>query len=331
MFKFLGVVAVLAMGASPALAQSGAPTPADATQIPSPDPALPPVPQSTLGGPMTTTGAPPAGTTDPSLGMTAPPPQKPAKKEPGRGDFDAGGQARFPSGPDETGGNYKSFNWVAVDLKGRYFLLDSVTLNGNIPLAVKKPENLMTDGATVDPRMIGGMTVRLDAKVPVPKMPIIKYDTEIGLSLTGAYMREGAMLLSDKDFPLFTGDMKPGFAGALITKVKLSSLLDFSLLPAWVYQSGTMNSHKAVQVPMSLIVKLGEVVKVNADLGVYTGDDYSFSGDEGGRIYAGGALDLKIGPILAHAGAGVASLLTGGAYPTISDSIYVDLNVKYAK
>jgi hypothetical protein len=26
-----------------------------------------------------------------------------------------------------------------------------------------------------------------------------------------------------------------------------------------------------------------------------------------------------------------ASLLTGGAYPTISDSVYVDLNVKYAK
>ena len=139
------------------------------------------------------------------------------------------------------------------------------------------------------------------------------------------------MLLSDKDFPLFTGDMKPGFAGALITKVKLSSLVDFSLLPAWVYQSGSADSLSAVQIPMSLILKLGEPVKVSADLGIFTGDDYSFSGDNGGRIYAGGALDLKIGPILAHAGAGVASLLTGGAYPTISDSVYVDLNVKYAK
>lgn len=281
---------------------------------------------------MPTTGMPPTGTTDPSLGMTAPPPEKAKKKEPGRGDFDAGGQARFPGGPDETGGNFKSFNWVAVDLKGRYFLLDHVTLNGNIPLAVKKPDNLMTpEGGMVDPRMIGGMTIRLDAKVPVPKMPLIKNETEIGLSLTGAYMREGAMLLSDKDYPLFTGDLKPGFAGALITKVKLSSLLDFSLLPAWVYQSGTMKSHNAVQIPMSLIVKLADVVKVTADLGVFTGDDYSFSGDDGGRIYAGGALDLKIGPILAHAGAGVASLLTGGVYPTISDSVYVDLNVKYAK
>jgi hypothetical protein len=38
-----------------------------------------------------------------------------------------------------------------------------------------------------------------------------------------------------------------------------------------------------------------------------------------------------LGPIITHAGAGVASLLTGGAYPTIRDSVYIDLNVKYAK
>jgi hypothetical protein len=40
---------------------------------------------------------------------------------------------------------------------------------------------------------------------------------------------------------------------------------------------------------------------------------------------------VKIGPILAHAGAGVASLLTGGMYPTISDSVYIDVNAKYVK
>ena len=44
---------------------------------------------------------------------------------------------------------------------------------------------------------LGGIRVNLDAKVPVPKMPGIKYETEMGLSLTAAYMREGAMLLSD--------------------------------------------------------------------------------------------------------------------------------------
>jgi hypothetical protein len=40
---------------------------------------------------------------------------------------------RLPSGPDEVGQD-ATFNWVAVDLRGRYFLLDSVTVNGNVLL-----------------------------------------------------------------------------------------------------------------------------------------------------------------------------------------------------
>jgi len=92
-----------------------------------------------------------------------------------------------------------------------------------------------------------------------------------------------------------------------------------------------MDSHKAVQIPMSLIIKLGDAFKLSYDLGIYTGDGYSFGGSDGGRISTGGALDIKISKIAVHAGAGVASLLTGGPYPTISDSLYVDVNVKYVK
>jgi hypothetical protein len=266
-----------------------------------------------------------------------PPPEQPPaeeeeKKEPGRGDFDFGGQARFPNGPDEMG-EFASFNWVAVDLKGRYFVFDGVTINGNVPLAVIKPDELA--GGLVDPRMIGGGSVTLDAKMPTRGrfMPEQADGTEAGLILTGAYMREGAMLLSEKDFPLFVGDFKPGFAGGLRMKAKLSSVVDFSLTPQWVFQAGSSESAQAVQVPMSAIVALGETLEVSVDLGVYTGDDYTFRSSKGGRVSAGGAIDLKIGPILAHAGAGVASLGTGEAsiYPTIGDSVYVDLNVKYAK
>ena len=78
------------------------------------------------------------------------------------------------------------------------------------------------------------------------------------------------MLLSDKDYPFFAGDMKPGFAGGLVTKVKLSSLLDFALIPTWVYQSGSMESLTAVQIPMALQVGLGNVAKLNAERGIYT-------------------------------------------------------------
>jgi hypothetical protein len=282
---------------------------------------------------------PPTPTTDPSLGPAAssstetsttgeaPPPEK--KKEPGRGDFDAGGQVRFPNGPDENS-EYKSFNWIALDLKGRYYLLDQVTVDGFFPLAVKKPEAAGMGGP--EPSMIGGLQTRLEAKFKAPKMPMVPSEgTQVGLQLSLGYMREGAMLLSEKDFPLYVGDFKPGIGTGLLMKVKLSSLLDFSLVPAWVYQSGTMESLTAVQIPMSLRVALGELLKLSFDLGVYTGDDYSFSGDEGGRIATGAALTVKLGPIVLHTGAGVASLLTGGLYPSVSDSVYVDVNVKYAK
>ena len=331
--NFHRVVTLLCLASANAFAQPST----DQQPTPPATPATPATPTPTLANA-------PMPTTDPSVGpmfgapatvaeqTDAPPPEgdKPKKKEPGRGDFDAGGQARFPSGPDDMGA-YKSFNWVAADLKGRYYLLDQVYVDALIPLAVKKPETAMIGGAEVDPRMIGGFQAKLEAKMAVPKLPGIKYDTEMGLALTLGYMREGAMLLSQQDFPLFVGDFKPGVATGLLMKVKLSSIVDFSLVPAWVYQSGTMESLSAVQIPMSLRVALGSLLKVSADLGVYTGDDYSFSGDNGGRISTGGALDIKLGPIALHTGAGVASLLTGGLYPSISESVYVDVNVKYVK
>lgn len=272
---------------------------------------------------------------EPMLAPIDQPPAEPSAerdeggREPGRGDFDAGGQVRLPSGPDEMG-QYATFNWIAADLKGKYYVLDTVTVNGHLPLAVKKPD---IDG--LEAKTIGGMTMTLDARLPkwdVPFAPKAK-DTDVALVLTGAYMREGAMLLSEKDFPLFLGDFKPGVAGGLDLRVKMSSVIDVKLAPKFVYQSGTAESLSAVQLPTSLVVAVGSLIKVSADLGVFTGDDVSFKPSNGGRIYAGGALDVKLGPIIAHGGLGVASLLTGAdsMYPTISDSVYIDLNVQYAK
>jgi hypothetical protein len=262
--------------------------------------------------------------------LDAPPadeaPEEEDRDEPGRGDFDAGGQVRLPSGPDGDG-EFATFNWVAVDLVGRYFLLDWATVTGNIPLAVVKPGTLM-NGA--DPKLIGGMSVTLETTLPKLPFQPSRYETDVGILLTGAYMREGAMLLSDKDFPLFVGGFEPGFASGLAMKIELSSLVDFSLRPIYVQQGGSAGALRAVQVPTALMLALGERAVVSADLGVYTGAGFSFRGSKGGRLSTGGSLTVKIGPILAHAGAGVASLLTGGAYPTIRDSVYVDLNVKYA-
>jgi hypothetical protein len=254
-----------------------------------------------------------------------PPPPMADADAPKSGDFDAGGQVRLPSGPDEAG-KFATFNWVALDLKGRYYVLPWLTVTGNIPLAVKKPDLLMPGE---DPRLIGGFTARIEAKLSAH--PSKTSDTGLGLLLTAGYMREGALLLSEKDYPLFTGSFKPGLTTGLSIKLKLSSLVDFSTVPVVAYQAAEVGSSTAVQLPLALILQLGSLLKVSADLGVFTGDDYSFSGKNGGRISAGGALTVKLGPILAHAGAGFASLLTGGMYPTVRDSVYIDLNVKYAK
>jgi len=256
-----------------------------------------------------------------AMGQYAPPEEEKKKtKEHEAGDFDAGGQLRLPNGPDEAG-EYATFNWVAVDLKGTYWVAKSVTVNGFIPLAVKKPDMLM-NGA--DPRLIGGMMLKFDASLP---------RTRLGVTLTTAYMREGAMLLSEKDFPLFAGDFQPGISAGVVTALRLGSLLDFALVPSFAFQKGNTENLTAIQIPMSLIVKLGSLLKVSADLGVFTGDDISLRARNGGRIYAGAAIDVKIGPIAAHVGAGVASLFTdaAGPYPTMRDSVYIDINAKYVK
>jgi hypothetical protein len=277
--------------------------------------------------------ATPQSTLDPSAAISAPaPPPDNKPKEPKFGDFNAGGQARFPNGPDEAG-NFASFNWVAADLKGRLYLLKTVTVNANIPLAVKKPDTI--DMGMTDPKLFGGFTLNLDARLPIKKgaLPMMKYDTDIGAILTFGYMRDGAMLLSEKDYPKFVGNMEPGFSGALVTKLKMGSVLDFSLLPAWVYQAGEMDASQAIQVPLALGIGLGSLLKLNLELGIYTGDDYSLRAKNGGRVATGASLDIKISHILIHTGAGAASLITdaAGVYPTISDSFYVDLNAKYVK
>lgn len=294
-----------------------APTPPATPAMPS-APAMPGDPAA---------GEPPATPT--TTAADAQPAEPPAEetqepKKPGRGDFDAGAKVRLPSGPDEMG-EYATFNWVAVDAKGTYYLLDEVTISGTAPIALIKPD----DVGGVEPSTFGGFAVTLDARLPKTRFQPSTYKTDVALVVTGAYMRSGALLLSPKDFPLYVGDMEPGAILGLDTRVKLSSLVDFTLAPVWVYQSGEEESLSGVQLPMSLVLGVGELAKVSADLGVYTGDDYSFSGDEGGRIAAGGSLTVKLGPILAHAGAGTASLLTGGLYPTIKDAFYIDLDVKY--
>jgi hypothetical protein len=302
-----------------------APTMPTAPPVPAmPTPAAPAMPTAPTAP--TAPAMPPPADTGASVDKK---PDDKGEKQPKAGDFDAGGQARFPSGPDEMGA-YASVNWVAVDAKATYYLLPSVTATAVMPLAVKKPDTI--NGGMTDPSMIGGVHMKLDAWIPkLPKLPGIKYDTKMGLTLGLAYMRENALLLSDKDFPVFVGDFQPGVSTGLIMGIKLSSVVDFNLNPVLLLQKGETKNHSAIQVPVSLVLKAGSAIKLALESAVNTGDDISLRGSNGGRIMVGGSLDLKIGKIIIHTGAGLASLLTGPAYPNVTDSVFVDINAKYAK
>ena len=251
-------------------------------------------------------------------GQAEPASEPDAAKKQGKGSFDAGGQLRFPSGPDEMG-QFGTFNWVALDLKGRYFITDGVTVTGTIPLAPVKQG---------DAEVFGGFTVR----------PDVSLGGMLGVGLTLGMLRERAMLLSEKDAPIYLGDLKFGVGVGPYMKIKKFGL-DLNVAPSVVYQAGSddgMGGNTAVtaiQVPAAAAVSVGKMLKASVEVGLYTGDDFKLGAADGGRIALGAAVDIKLGKIIAHLGAGVASLITdpAGAYPSISDSIYIDLNAKFAK
>lgn len=275
----------------------------------------------------------PAGTAAPAapapVAPTTATPAAPraAPASPRRGDFDAGAQVRLPGGPDELG-QFATFNWVAVDAVGRYYLLDQVTVVGRAPIAIIHPD---TVGGTIEPATFGGVDVALRATLPRAPFQPRAHPTDVAVTVSGAYARAGAMLLGPRDYPLFAGDFQPGFTAGVDARLRLSSLVDVVTAPVFVYQRGDGEALDGVQLPLTAVVKLGAVVQLGADLAINTGDDFGFGADDGGRIALGGSLTVALGRLRAHAGAGTASLLTGGAYPTVTDGFYLDLDVRYAR
>ncbi len=257
-------------------------------------------------------GTPAAPAPAPSASASEPPP---SDDPDAKGKFNAGAQARFPSGPNNEG-KFGSFNWIAVDGKGRYNVTDFLNTQLNAPFAVKKPD---MPAPLPEASVIGGFTGR--AELGIGKT--------LGLGATLGFMRDGAFLLSEKDYPYFHGPFRFGTAVGPYLRLDMFGL-QVTLLPSVVWQAGTGT---AGQLPLTAVLKLGSLLELAADAGVFTGPQLKLGAADGGRIYAGGSVTLKIGPIVLHAGAGVASLLTDpmGVYPPIKGSIYYDVNVKYAK
>jgi hypothetical protein len=241
----------------------------------------------------------------------------PDPNKPKRGTFDAGFKLRFPSGPDDMG-EFGQFNFVALDLQGRYFLLDQLSLDGLVLLAP-----LHAEPGGLETKLFGGFLAG----------PTVNLDKQFGIDLKAGFLTEGAVLLSEKDAPIYIGDLKLAAKVGPWLKFKMGGI-ELNLLPQIVFQA-TDDKIVALQLPTSAAVSLGETLKVGLELGVYTGDDFDPRPSEGGRIAAGAAIDLKINHIRIHAGAGFATLLTddmgANGYAKIGDSVYIDLNAKYVK
>jgi hypothetical protein len=180
----------------------------------------------------------------------------------------------------------------------------------------------------LQPKLFGGFTVR-------PELALGKL---IGAGLTLGFLRERAVLLSEKDYPAYFGDLT--FAAAIGPWVKLKGFgLDFALQPSLVYQAAgdTGEAVTGLQLPVAASLSLSTLLKVAVEAGVYTGDDFALGAADGGRISLGAAVDVRLGKLIVHVGAGVASLLTSdepmslALYQSIGDSVYLDLNVKFAK
>lgn len=230
-----------------------------------------------------------------------------------QGKFNAGARVRFPNGPDEMG-EFKTFNWVAVDLQGRYNLTNLISTYLTVPLAVKHP-----DGA----KTFGGVTGRIE----------LLLGASVGAGVTVGMLRERAFLLSDKDYPAYVGDLKFGTALGPIVRLK-TSVVNLRLEPSFVYQA-TDPTTTGFQLPVVAMIRLGDMLKVSGDIGLYSGDDFKVAASDGGRLGVGAAVDIKVGSIGLHLGTGLASLLTsdemGALYPSVGKSLYFDVSLKYMK
>lgn len=227
------------------------------------------------------------------------------------GHFAAGVRLHLASGPDGT--EYKSLNFAELDLQARYNVSDLFTTYLNIPLSVKHPDGFET---------IGGGTVRGE----------LKLGSTFAVGATVGMLRDGAFLLSEKDFPAWVGDLKFGTALGPSLRLKAGAAY-LRIDPSFVYQTSDADANTGFQLPVTATLRVARMLRVSGDIGLYSGDDFKVSPSDGGRLGVGAAVDVQISSIALHLGAGFASLMTddAGLYPSVGKSLFFDVALKYVK
>ena len=233
------------------------------------------------------------------------------------GKFNAGFKVRMPSGPDETGES-AVFNWIGVDLIGRYNVTDMIGISGTMYTAPVKPD------FDPEPKIFGGFMLR----------PELRLGATVGAFVDVGFMTYGAVLLSERDIPFYVGDYELATRVGPWLKLK-ANVVYLSVQPSIVFQNGSPEKITGFQLPINAMLRAGEMLKVSADVGVYSGDDFKIGADDGGRIAIGAAVDIKVGAIALHLGAGLNSLLTsdepGALYGSVGESLYFDVAARYVK
>lgn len=239
------------------------------------------------------------------------PEQKDARVSAQAGHYAAGVRVMVGSALD------KSFNFIGLELGGRYNVSDNISVGARIPFAVKKP-----DGFAV----FGGAYARAE----------LRLGASIGAFAEAGFSKYGSALLSAQDAPIYVDalDYEGAFLLGPWVRVKAGPTY-LSFEPAFVYQLGDPEAITGVQFPVTAMFRASGGLKAGAKVGIYTGDDFKLGAKDGGRIATGLVVDVAVSSILVRAEAGLSSLLVNddmgstALYRSIGKTAYVALNLMY--
>ncbi|HLL24243.1 MAG TPA: hypothetical protein VK427_19060 [Kofleriaceae bacterium] len=208
-----------------------------------------------------------------------------------------------------------TFNFVGLELGGRYNVSDNIAVGARIPFAVSKPDNFA---------VFGGMMARAD----------LRLGATVGVGAEAGFLKYGAVLLSQQDAPGFAdgADYELAFTVGPWLRAKAGPTY-LSINPAFVYQGGDPEGITGLQLPVTAMFRAAGLARFGAQLGIYTGDDFGMSAEDGGRIAVGLVADTKVSTVSLQVAAGFASLLTddASAYRSIGTSVYFTVGLAYVK
>lgn len=234
-----------------------------------------------------------------------------------------------------TGGSYALGNWIGFDLRGDYGVTDKIQAGVRIPLLLGKPD--LSGGVAGGPSaaVFGGFV--LDGMYSINEMASAHVD--VGIT------RPEGIPFNDAVYPIYNiAGLKAGIrAGAAVKKRFMDGKLAVFADPALAIQqdaapngSGGSKTFFGLRVPVTAMYQLKPALAAGVRTGIYTGADFSFSGNDGASIpfLLEGQYTTMNGNLDLGADLGFASFLTRSGqtfdatvapYDSVGDSLYFGL------